>query len=149
MRKIPFILLLALLVSACNSTPKIEKVAQEQCTKLFTELAKDPSSVKLTDFRTVYRTDSICILHLVFTAKNGLGVETSDDMEYIYFISNDNKAYESYIDLSSNDSVFLNEVALNLLKKGTFYEELDYANAIKHRVISQLNDEGRVVDNPN
>lgn len=142
-------MLIACCFISCDSTSKIEKEAKQKCNDLFTELAKDPSSVKLTDFRTVYKTDSLCILHLVFTAKNGLGVETSDDMEYIYFIGSDNKAYESYVDLSSNDSIFLNETTLNLLKKGTFYEELGYASAIKHRVITQLNDEGRVVGNPN
>ena len=141
--------MIACLFLACNQpTSKIERDAQEQCRQLFTDLAKDPSSVKLTDFRTVYCTDSICILHLVFTAKNGLGVETSDDVEYIYFVNNDNNIYESYVDLSENDSVYLNETALNALKKGTFYNDLDYANAIKQRVISQLNDEGRVVGNP-
>lgn len=148
MKKLSFILLLACIVAACNTTPKIEKAAQEQCTKLFTELAKDPASVKLTDFRTVYRTDSICILHLVFTAKNGLGMETSDDMEYIYFIGDDNNIYESYVDLSENDSIYLNEAELNNIKKLTFYSNLDYADAMKHRVISQLNEEGRVVGKP-
>lgn len=137
-----------LLVTACSTTPKIEKNAQEQCTKLFTELAKDPSSVKLSDFRTVYRTDSICILHLVFTAKNGLGVETSDDMEYIYFIGENNNVYESYVDLSENDSIFMNEQALNAIKPYTFYKNLNYSNALKQRVIAQLNESGRVVGNP-
>lgn len=148
MKKIPFILLLALIITACDSTPKIEKVAQDQCTKLFTELAKEPSSVKLTDFRTVYRTDSICILHLVFTAKNGLGFDTSDDVEYIYVIG-DNNVYESYVDLSENDSIYMNEAALNAIKPYTFYKHLDYASAMKQRIIAQLNESGRVVGNPN
>lgn len=148
MKKIPLMLLFMLLVTACGTTPKIEKNAQEQCTKLFTELAKDPSSVKLSDFRTVYRTDSICILHLVFTAKNGLGVETSDDMEYIYFIGENNNVYESYVDLSENDSIFMNEQALNAIKPYTFYKNLNYSNALKQRVIAQLNESGRVVGNP-
>ena len=148
MKKIPLMLLFMLLVTACSTTPKIEKNAQEQCTKLFTELAKDPSSVKLSDFRTVYRTDSLCILHLVFTAKNGLGVETSDDMEYIYFIGENNNVYESYVDLSENDSIFMNEQALNAIKPYTFYKNLNYSNALKQRVIAQLNESGRVVGNP-
>lgn len=129
-----------------DSTSKIEIYAKQRCSDLFTGLANDPSSVKLSDFRTVYKTDSICILHLKFTAKNRFGVETSDNMEYIYFIGTENKVYESYVYLSSSDSIYLNETALNLLKKGTFYEELDYQNAMKHRIISQLNKEGRVVN---
>lgn len=149
MKKILFILFLACCFVACDNTPKIEKEAKLRCNDLFMELAKDPSSVKLSNFRAVYTTDSICILHLVFTAKNGLGVETSDDVEYIYFIGDDNKIYESYVDLSENDSVFLNKAALDMQKKGSFYEGFNYDKAIKHRVITQLNEEGRVVGNPN
>ena len=148
MKKFTFIFLLACLVAACNTTPKIEKAAQDQCSKLFTELAKDPESVKLTDFRTVYKTDSICILHLVFTAKNGLGMETSDNMEYIYYIGEDGNIYESYVDLSQNDSIYLNETELNNIKKLTFYSDLNYEDAMKHRIISQLNEEGRNVNTP-
>lgn len=148
MKKFTFIFLLACLVAACNTTPKIEKAAQEQCSKLFTELAKDPESVKLTDFRTVYKTDSICILHLVFTAKNGLGMETSDNMEYIYYTGEDGNIYESYVDLSQNDSIYLNETELNNVKKLTFYSDLNYEDAMKHRIISQLNEEGRNVNTP-
>lgn len=149
MKKLLSILLIACFIISCDSTSKIEKDAKQTCNELFTELAKDPSSVNLSNFRTVYKTDSICILHLVFTAKNGLGVETSDDMEYIYFIGDDNKIYDSYVDLSDNDSIYVEETALNILKKGTFYESLDYTNAMKHRVITQLNDEGRIIGSPN
>lgn len=148
MKKLLFVLSLVCFLSACDKTAKIEKAAQDQCNKFFMEIAKDPESVKLSDFRTVYATDSMCILHLVFTAKNGLGVESSDDVEYIYFMGEDNNIYESYIDLSENDSIYLSEAELDNYKKLTFYSDLNYSDALKHRVISQLNENGRIVGNP-
>lgn len=148
MKKHLFLLILAWLIVACNGTSKIVKDATQQCNNLMTELAKDPSSVKLSNFRTVYQTDSICILHFVFTAKNGLGVERSEDAEYIYYVGIDN-VFESYNDLSQNDSIYINESTANQIKKNTFYENLDYANVLKHRVISHLNNHGRVVGDSN
>ncbi len=145
MKKILFLVSAVVLLSACSSDAKVEKAAKEQCNKLFVEIAKDPSSVKLSDFRTVYKTDSLCILHLVFTAKNGLGVENSDDMEYLYYVGQDGNQYESYLDLSQRDSIFLNEDQMEVEKANTFYANLDYANAMKHRVICELNENGRVV----
>lgn len=145
MRKL-LILLLTCTIVSCSS-PSLEKVAKKQCTILLTEVAKDPSSVKLTNFRTVYQTDSLCILHAVFTAKNGLGVETSDDIEYIYYVGNDNNVYESYLDLSEEDSIFVNEQDMQVVNRYTFYKDLDYKDAIKQRVINQLNTNGRVVGN--
>ena len=147
MKKI-FFLIIACIMISCESVTKIEKEAKESCSKMLMELAKDPTSVQLTNFRTVYQTDSVCILHLVFSAQNNLGVMVSDEMEYIYYVDNTQK-YEVCVNLNEQDSIFLNEEELNKIKQYTFYYHLNYHDAIKHRVITQLNKKGRVVGHLN
>ena len=90
------------LMTSCSKSAKLEKVAKEQMEATFKEIARDPSSVSLSNIETVYSDDSLCILHCDFSAKNGLGAEVKDKCEYI-FISSNGKNYESYMEISKNE----------------------------------------------
>ena len=79
------------------------------------ELAKDPSSVQITDVKTMISNDSICILHLRFSAKNGFGAVRTSLYEYIYLISNRHTEKEtieeSVINLDKKDTKSVLEIA--------------------------------------
>ena len=66
-----FTLVVVLAVTSCSRSAKFEKVAKTQMEATFKEVAKDPSSVVVSNIQTVYSDDSLCILHSDFTAKNG------------------------------------------------------------------------------
>lgn len=83
MKKIVYFFFLCLL---CSCSGSIKKEAKEQMEKTFKELAKDPSSVSFNDVKVMYDNDSICIIQLKFSAKNGFGAMISSDMEYVYLI---------------------------------------------------------------
>ncbi len=84
MTKIKFVmcLFIAILISSCSKG--LESAAKEQMEKTMKELAKDPSSVQISNVQTMFSNDSICILHFKFSGKNGFGGVSSDEMEYIY-----------------------------------------------------------------
>lgn len=79
------IFFIALMLSCSN---RVENDAKKQMEITMNELAKDPSSVQITDVKTMISNDSICILHFRFSAKNGFGAVRTSLCEYIYLISN-------------------------------------------------------------
>ena len=98
------VLILALFTS-CSSG--VESDARQQMEKTMKELAKDPTSVRITDVKTMFANDSLCILHFNFSAKNGFGVMRTNLHEYIYLVhdrhSNNETRRESVINLDDND----------------------------------------------
>ena len=72
----------------------------------FKEVTKDPSSVKLSNMETVFNDDSLCIIHVDLSVKNGIGVDVKRRYEYI-FISSNGKNYESWQEINNdNGGVF-------------------------------------------
>lgn len=133
--KIWSILMLAVMmilsIESCSESAKLEKTAKEQMEATFKEMARDPSSVSISNIETVFCDDSLCIIHCDFTAKNGLGVEVTDRCEYVFIHSN-GKNYESYQEISKNEEgVFVNKEKYEKDKKGTIYESLPYEEGLK------------------
>ena len=74
------------------------------------ELAKDPSSIQISNVETKFNNDSICILHFKFSGKNGFGGVSSSEIEYIYLIHtrDGNKTkWESVRKLNDKKSILL------------------------------------------
>lgn len=138
-----FMSLLTVLMISCSKANRLEKEAQEVMNATFHELAKDPESVKLTNIRTVYGDDSLCIFHFNFKAKNGLGIETNDKMEYVYLVAGETK-YEAYQGLDG-DSIFQSIETFEKTKKGRIYENLPYESAMYYRSAILINSTGREV----
>lgn len=119
------------LMTSCSESAKLEKAAKEQMETTFKEMARDPSSVQLSNIETVYGDDSLCILHCDFSAKNGLGAEVKDKCEYIFIHSN-GKNYESYMEINkSEEGVFVSKEKYEKDKKGTIYESLPYEAGLR------------------
>ena len=69
-----------------------------------TEIAKIPKSVKISNVKTVFVEDSLCILHYDFEGKNSYGVPVKNKEEFVYLIGEDGTlAY--YHDIDENESV--------------------------------------------
>lgn len=130
-------------IISCSNSSKLEKAAKAQMEATFTEIAKDPSSVKLTNPTTVYCDDSLCIIHVDFAAKNGIGTEVKHRFEYIY-INSLGKSYESYQQISDEEGgVFTQPEKYEKNKKGTIYEELSYELGLRYLAIMHVNASGR------
>jgi hypothetical protein len=141
------IVLFVLALCSCSQKSKLESMAKDQMGKTFKEIAKDPESVKLSNLETVYSDDSLCIIHVDFTAKNGLGSEIKDRCEYI-FISSNGKNYESYQEIANEeDGIFVSVEKYNKKKKGTIYETLDYEPGIRYLAAIYVNENGREAGN--
>lgn len=82
-------------------------MAKQQMEATMKELAKDPSSVAISDTKTMFTNDSICILHFRFSAKNGFGAIQTSLCEYVYLIdeynTNNEKTYEAVINLDDKE----------------------------------------------
>lgn len=138
-----FTLVVVLAVTSCSRSAKFEKVAKTQMEATFKEVAKDPSSVVVSNIQTVYSDDSLCILHSDFTAKNGLGIEIKDKYEYILIHSN-GKNYETYMEINQNTTgVFVEKEQYEKNKKGTIYESLSYEDGLRYLSAIQVNGKGR------
>lgn len=141
------IVLIVLALCSCSQKSKLESMAKEQMEKTFKEMAKNPESVKLSNLETVYSDDSLCIIHVDFSAKNGFGNEVKDRCEYIY-ISSNGKNYESYQEISKEeDGIFVSQEKYNKEKKGTIYETLDYEPGLRYLAAIYVNGNGREAGN--
>lgn len=145
LRVLSAIVLFVLALCSCSQKSKLESMAKNQMEKTFKEMAKNPESVKLSNLETVYSDDSLCIIHVDFTAKNGLGNDRKDRCEYI-FISSNGKNYESYQEIAKEeDGIFVPVEKYNKVKKGTIYETLDYEPGIRYLAAIRVNENGREV----
>lgn len=109
------------------------------------ELSRNPESVKIENINAIYENDSLSILRFDFTGKNGLGIESTDKMEYIYLVDN-GKKYEAIHELDA-DSVYLDTPTWEKNRKGSIYEKLNYDAAIRYLAATYINGYGRVVGN--
>lgn len=132
-----------IMMSCTNKAKKLNGEAKEAVKQVFLEIAKDPSSVQLSNVNTVFSNDSLCILHLDLKAKNGLGIESNSKMEYVYMVSGEEK-YEAYQALES-DSVYQDIETFERTKKDKMYAELPYENALYYRAAILANSSGRSV----
>ena len=96
MKKLLFLFLSCMLFLSCSNS--VEKDAKRQMEQTMKDLAKDPSSVQITDIKTMFANDSICILHFKFSAKNGFGAMGTSMYEYVYLVMNKNSEEESRLE---------------------------------------------------
>lgn len=137
------VILAVLILTACSQSQKTSSEARTSMEALVKELAKNPESVKIDNVNAVYQNDSLSILHFDFTAKNGLGMESTDKMEYIYLIQGDKK-YEAIHELAA-DSVYVDNPTWEKNRKGNIYENLEYDAALRYLAAIFINGNGRVV----
>lgn len=137
------VILAVLILTACSQSQKTSSEARTSMEALVKELAKNPESVKIDNVNAVYQNDSLSVLHFDFTAKNGLGMESTDKMEYIYLIQGDKK-YEAIHELSA-DSVYVDNPTWEKNRKGNIYENLEYDAALRYLAAIFINGNGRVV----
>ncbi len=146
MKKLSFFIciLMAVFITSCkNKAKELREEAKQAMPIILNEIAKDPSSVKITNVNTVFSNDSLCIFHFNLTAKNGLGMETTNKMEYVY-LETGGKKYEAY-NLLDADSVYQAPQTFEKKKVGKIYENLPYESALFYRAAILANNNGRVV----
>lgn len=126
-----------------NASEQFEDAAKEQMEKTFKEIAKNPDTVELTNIETKYLDDSLCIIHVDFTAENDLGTEITNKTEYIYLRSN-GKCYEAFHDIDSEeDNVFIEKEVFEKEKVGKIYEKLVYRAGLRYFAAKYINSNGR------
>lgn len=84
MNRLYLFFLVVVLTTSCSNG--VESDAKQQMEKTMKELAKDPSSAKISDVKTLFFNDSLCILHFNFSAKNGFGAMRTSLIEYVYLV---------------------------------------------------------------
>lgn len=141
--KFIWILLLSISIASCTKSSKLKSEAEKQMEITFKEVAKDPSSVKLTNEEVVYNDDSLCIIHVDYAGKNGLGVEINSKFEYV-MLSYNGKYYEGFQELSSDDiAVFKSREDFEKSKDEQIYGNLSYESALYYLAAVFVNTQGR------
>ncbi len=85
MKKLLFILMASLIISCGRVGVKsIEDRAIDQLKITMKESLNNPDDATLSGVRTMYKSDSLCIIDFTLKAKNSEGEMASQSMEYIY-----------------------------------------------------------------
>ena len=127
MEKIIYLLILAVFCSCSNG---LQDEAKKQMEKTFKELAKDPSSVSFNNVKVMFDNDSVCIINLNFSAKNGFGAILTKEYEYVYLIdmSDSTKCKREMVrDLSEKESIMSiarNDYQAKDWGKGSYVDKL-------------------------
>lgn len=138
---------LMLFVFSCSTSSDKEKYEQVVINTMHNSMkakAKIPETVSFSNERIVFNQDSLCIVHVDFSAKNVFGALLTVKRQYIGYTL-DGVYYEFFDNIE--DSVFVAKDKYDLIKKGTFYENLPYEEGIKFRCIQRLNKEGWILGN--
>ena len=147
MKHLLWSILVSFALISCSKSPssKLEGQAKDSFKTSLSELTENNKDTKIESINTVFSNDSLCILHIDVKEKNGIGVDVTTKVEYL-FLSQGGKYYEAF-QLLNEDSVYVSEPTLKKISKGTIYENLDYANAILYRTAMYMNTSGREVGN--
>ncbi len=130
MKKVLIMIAVVMAVLSSCSTKDIEQEATEQLKATMRETLKRPDDATLANLRTVFKSDSLCILQFTLKSKNSLGMDMVSPMEYIYLVGAFKANYEAWTDL---DPLFPTglvmddkemEVAKQIAKQGFDYEYL-------------------------
>lgn len=147
-RLILFLLCTTLLFSCDNKVKKLQNEAETQLMNTLKEVAYEPESIKLSEIRTVYCVDSLCIMHFNLKAKNKIGLEISNNKEYIYYSCNNNNKYEALVDMDA-DSVYISNSVYEKKKNKSFYKNLSYDETIAYRSLLKIIQNGRPIGESN
>lgn len=99
----------------------------------------------MNDFETVYSNDSLCIINVNITAKNGLGVDITKKEQYVNLRYKEN-VYEAFVELDE-DSIFVSQASFEANKAKTLYKDTSYDAFLMDKVIRYLNASGRIIGN--
>lgn len=138
------VILLCLMFWACSQVNTTSKEAEAQLPVAIAAWAKDPTSVKLKDIKTMYTNDSLSILHANVMGKNGLGHEVTNRIEYVY-LNTEGNIYDAVCELT-DDSVYQDIETWEKTKNEKIYKKLDYDNALAYRAIMCINENGRDIN---
>ncbi len=150
-----FLMIAGLVFVSCSEKPadKLETQAKESLATKIKSIGDDNENVKVENIKTVYASDSLCIMRYDIKGKMGIGMSDGKDFdltmsaEYIY-LSHDGKFYDAS-QLLSDDSIFVSKATMDKIKKGKIYENLSYEDAIMYRAIMYINARGEVVGDEN
>ncbi|MCR5645315.1 MAG: hypothetical protein K6F96_02835 [Bacteroidales bacterium] len=122
------LIVVSFVVSGCTSS--IERKASKEMKRKMTEVAKIPESVKITNVKTAYVDDSLCILHYDFAGKNSYGAVVKNRYEFVYLIHDDygvGSVLAYYHDLEDDKSV------IELAKEDFKENELRFSEELKDK----------------
>ena len=102
-RIVTLLMMVFVLVISLDSCKKsIEKQAETQLETSLHKLVPDAKNMQLSDVKTKYCSDSLCILQCTIDLKNG--VTPAGQYEYIYLLKQDKK-FESIANIKESGSI--------------------------------------------
>ena len=95
-------IIVAFVISGC--TASIENKARKEMKKQMHTLAKAPYDVKVSDLGTMYKDDSLCIMHFYLASKDSKGLMANTRIELIYLIHGKEET-ALFLDLNEKKSI--------------------------------------------
>lgn len=95
-------MVLALSITLDSCKKSIEKQAETQLETSLHKLVPNSDNLKISDVKTMYSADSLCILQCTIDLKDG--ITPASQYEYIYILKQDKK-FESIANLKESGSI--------------------------------------------
>lgn len=84
MKKFFVIAILSVVLCGCsNKTDEYERLAKEQLEKVIKRVAKNPDTYKISEVKTAYKQDSICVIRFIGHGENSFGGSSASRYEFV------------------------------------------------------------------
>ena len=145
MRKFWFMMVVCLMAMSCTNN-KFESLASDTMKATIREATKLPETLKLSNEKVVYCDDSLCIIHIDFSAKNLMGLDVNEKIEYV-FVKSNGGYFEAYHSIDDEAPIYLSESDYQIIKENKIYEKLNYKEGLRYLSSKLVISEGRGVGN--
>lgn len=137
-----FFLLFCSFLTSCDKSKEVQKAAIDQLHETVLKIVSNRNKISITDGKTVYKDDSLCIIHFVLNDTVSEVFTNRQNMEYIYIVSS-GKAYEAIQELKDY-SVYVSESNFVQDSQGMPYQSIPYEKALRYKASVFVNGRGRV-----
>lgn len=128
---------------SCNKAREVQKAAIDQLHITVKTLVENPGNIALEDGKTVYKDDSLCIIHFLLNDSTYKDNISSRAMEYVYLL-HDGKAYEGILEKKAYQ-VYIQKEKFDEERQNTPYQYLTYEEAIRYKAATFINGRGMAV----
>lgn len=80
----------------CSCSDGLEKEAKKHLNNYIEEFAHNPDTYKIRNMKTIYNTDSVCIIQFVGNGENLFGGHKSTHYEYVFVKARDKKGSDKF-----------------------------------------------------
>lgn len=128
---------------SCDKSREVQKAAIDQLHVTIRAMVENPNNIALENGKTVYKDDSLCIIHFTLNDSTYKDNVSMIPMEYVYLL-HDGQAYEG-IQQKKDYQIYIPEDKFDAERQNTAYHYLTYKEAVRYKAAVFVNGRGKMV----